>query len=174
MQPSRKQPVPRHDKRSTMKTTGALLAILVGGACAAHAEPLAPKTDPLKQELVGPLFERINRQEKIEFEVLCQALVGAHMTLRAQAATLLGDSGDKRAIPFLIDALSDESVHVGANYLDPGDATTRHRANQALIKLTKQDFGFVWSDPKEKRQAAIQKWTQWYRKSVEAAVAPDR
>jgi hypothetical protein len=124
------------------------------------ATSLAPKTGPLKQEMVGALFERIERREKIEFDLLCKALIGPQTTLRAEAATLLGESGDKRAIPFLIDALADESTHVGAKYVDPGDATTRHRANKALKNLTGQDFGFVWSDPKEKRRTAIDKWIE--------------
>ena len=153
-----------------MKYVGAFCAFLVLCASTTVAGQLAPKTEPLKEELVGVLFERINRREKIEFTLLCQALVGPQTTLRAYAATLLGESGDKRAIPLLIDVLSDESVHVGANYIEPGDATTRHRANKALMKLTRQDFGFVWSDPKEKRQVAIQKWIEWYRKNVETAV----
>lgn len=128
------------------------------------AASLASKPGPLKQELVGTLFERIERHEKIELELLCQALGDPQMTLRAEAATLLGESGDKRAIPFLIDALSDESMHEGANYPDAGDATTRHRANKALKQLTGQDFGFVWNDPLEIRQASIARWTEWYRK----------
>jgi hypothetical protein len=130
-------------------------------------EQLAPRIEPLREELVGVLFQRIDKKENIQFELLCRALVGPQFTLRAYAATLLGDSGDKRAIPFLIDALSDESVHDGALYLDAGDATTRHRANRALKKLTEQDFGFVWSDPKEKRNEAISKWIAWYRKTSE-------
>jgi len=154
-----------------------ILMILAASTLTCFAEQLATKTEPLKQELVGVLFERVNRQEMIEFELLCQALVGPQTTLRAYAATLLGDTGDKRAIPFLIDALSDESMHVGANYVDPGDATTRHRAKKALKQVTGQDFGFVWSDPKEKRDAAIKKWIAWYRNDVEhdgPAKAADR
>lgn len=150
-----------------MKRIGAFLAVVVAGTLATVAEQLAPKIEPLKRELVGVLFQRIDRHEKIQFDILCQALIGPQTTLRAYAARLLGESGDKRAIPFLIDALSDESVHVGADYLDPGDATTRHRANKALWKLTGQDFGFAWSDPKEQRQAAIQRWIAWHRRNVE-------
>jgi hypothetical protein len=141
-----------------------MAAIPAAATFPATPASLAPKTDPLDQKLVGILFERIERHEKIEFELLCQALSGPQTTLRAHAATLLGKSGDKRAIPFLIDALSDESTHVGASYADPGDATTRHRANKALKKLTGQDFGFVWNDPKETRQASIDKWIERYRK----------
>lgn len=146
-----------------MKTIGTLLAIAIAGACNTFAEQAAPKTEPPALNEVN-LFERINRREKIEFETLCQALVGSHFTLRAEAATLLGDSGDMRAIPFLIDALADNTEHVGANYADPGDATTRHRANKALIKLTKLDFGFVWNDQWLKRREAIQRWSAWYKK----------
>lgn len=154
-----------------MKHIGIFWVVLVLCAFTTVTGQLAPKIEPLKEELVPVLFERINKQERIEFLLLCQALVGPQTTLRAYAATLLGESGDKRAIPFLIDALSDESVHVGADYFDPGDATTRHRANKALIKLTTQDFGFVWSDPKEKRQIAIQKWIEWYRVNIEPVSA---
>jgi hypothetical protein len=154
-------------KRVNMQALAFVLMILAASSRAGFAEQLAPRAEPLRQEQVGELFERINRREIIEFEVLCQALVGPQTTLRAHAATLLGDSGDARAIPFLIDALSDESMHVGARYVDPGDATTRHRAKNALKTLTGQDFGFVWSAPKGEREAAIQRWTAWYRNHVE-------
>jgi len=150
-----------------MKQIRALFAVVVAGTLTTAAEQLAPKIEPLKEEIVGVLLQRIDRREKVQFDILCQALIAPQTTLRAYAASLLCESGHKRAIPFLIDALSDESVHVGADYLDPGDATTRHRANKALMKLTGQDCGFVWSDPKETRQAAIQKWIAWYRRNVE-------
>jgi hypothetical protein len=153
-----------------------LTVVILSGASRTASAQLAPKTEPLSDGLVGKLFERIDRKEKVEFELLCQALLGNQTTLRAYAATLLGESGDHRAIPFLIDALSDQSMHVGAHYSDAGDLTTRHRANKSLLKLTKQDFGFVWNDPKENRQTAIQKWVDWYRKTmaVENATSPCR
>lgn len=123
---------------------------------------LARQVAPLKQELVPVLSDRIRKGDPVEFELLCQALIGSQLTLRADAATALGDSQNPRAIPFLIDALSDESLHVGADYSDPGDNTTRHRSNKALKKLTGHDFGFVWNDPPAKRVSAIAKWTRWY------------
>src|SRR4051794_20515800 len=119
-------------KRSMMNHFGGLLAVIVvAGACTAAAGQLAPHTEPLNELLIPTLFKQIDRGEKVDFELLCLALVGDQMTLRAYAATLLGDSGDRRAIPFLIDALSDPSMHAGALYLDAGDATTRHRANKS-------------------------------------------
>lgn len=158
-----------------MKDTGtfALTVALAGFVLTGLAEQLAPTIEPLEQERVPALFERIDRNEKIDVDLLCQALIGPQTTLRAYAATLLGDSGDRRAIPFLIDALSDESVHVGATYLDPGDATTRHRAHKALKKLTGQDFDFVWSDPEDQRSEAIRKWIAWFEPTVEPRLAPN-
>ena len=154
-------------KRVDVQAFAFVVMILAGCSSTGLAEQLAPKVEPLGQERVGELFERINRRETIEIELLCQALTGPQTTLRAYVATLLGESGDARAIPFLIDALADESMHVGANYVDPGDATTRHRASKSLKTLTGQDFGFVWSDPKAQRDAAIQRWIAWYRTHVE-------
>jgi len=154
-----------------MKHASAIMMTLATVTFTCFADRLAPKTEPLDEELIPVLFERIDKRETIQFELLCRALIGSQTTLRAHAATLLGDSGDRRAIPFLIDALSDESVHEGATYVDPGDSTTRHRANKSLKKLTGQDFGFVWSDPKEKREKTILKWVEWYRRNVEPAHA---
>jgi len=54
-------------------------------------------------------------------------------------------------------------MHVGANYPEAGMATTRYWANESLKKLTEQDFGFIWNDPKEKRNQAIQQWINWYQ-----------
>ena len=150
-----------------MKHTLALVTALAGLALTSFAEQVAPEIEPLTQELVPVLFERIDKNETIDVDLLCRALIGPQTTLRAYAATLLGDSGDTRAIPFLLDALSDESQHVGATYLDPGDATTRDRANKALKKLTGQDFGFVWSDPKDRRSEAIRRWSGWLKTTVD-------
>ena len=91
-----------------------------------------------------------------------QALNGPQTTLRAYAARALGKQGNETSIPYLIDALSDDSFHVGANYIDPGMATTRYWANESLKKLTEEDFGFIWNEPREKRIQAIVRWQNWY------------
>ncbi|MEO6847242.1 MAG: HEAT repeat domain-containing protein [Chthoniobacterales bacterium] len=127
-------------------------------------EKVAPKVTPLPGEQEKVVFEKIARREPIPFDVLIQALNANQTTLRADAATLLGDSGNMQAVPYLIDALSDESGHVGRDYAEAGMATTRYRANESLKKLTHQDFDYVWDAPKPKRQIAIQKWIIWWKK----------
>jgi len=90
-----------------------------------------------------------------------EALRGDQLTNRAYAATYMGKYGTYKSVPLLINALSDESVHVGAHYADAGMATTRHRAYLALKELTGEDFGFVWNAPIEERAAVIAQYKDW-------------
>jgi hypothetical protein len=144
----------------------AIILVLVSSMMAfADFTPLAPKAAPLPDDEVGVLFNKISKTEKIELVKLYQALNGPQTTLRADAASKLGKCGDRSSVPYLIDALSDESMHVGARYLEAGLATTRYRANDSLKKLTGKDFGFVWNDPLEKRNQAITKWREWFQAS---------
>jgi len=124
--------------------------------------PLAPKVDPLPEAEIDILFQKIGKGEKIELIKLYQAVEGPQAALRADAARELGKYGDKSSVPYLIDALSDESTHVGADYPEPGMDSTRYWANDSLKKLTGKDFGFVWDDPIEKRNRAITKWREWF------------
>lgn len=132
----------------------------------AGVPPLAPQVDPLPEAEVGILFEKIHKGEQIDLAKLYQALKGPQTTLRAYAARELGNYGDNSSVPYLIDALSDESMHVGANYIEPGMATTRYWANDSLKKFTGQDFGFVRNDPIEKREEAIIRWQRWFQKKM--------
>ncbi len=120
----------------------------------------------LPQERIGEMFKSIGANEKIDLDLVYQALNGPQTALRADAARYLGTHGNKQSIPYLIAALSDESTHVGGAYLDAGMATTRYWANDSLKKLTGKDFGFVWNDPIEKRNAAIRRWKLWYLESI--------
>jgi len=54
---------------------------------------------------------------------------------------------------------------VGVHYSDMGMHTTRYWANDSLKKLTGLDVGFVWNDPIEKRNEAIQKWKSWWEQN---------
>jgi len=130
----------------------------------AAVEPIAPKVKPLPDAEVDVLFKRIDKGEKIELPKLYQALNGPQTALRADAARELGKYGDKSSVPYLIDALSDESTHVGGRYPDAGMATTRYWANDSLKKLTGKDYGFVWNAPVEKRNEAIARWREWFQK----------
>ena len=147
-----------------MKTTLAILLLAISSVSFADFDRLAPPVNPLPQEEIDGLFKKIGRGEKIDLPKLYQALNGPQTTLRAYAARELGKYGDMTSVPYLIDALSDESFHVGALYLKAGMETTRYWANESLKSLTGEDFGFVWNDPVEKRNAAIARWREWYQK----------
>lgn len=128
----------------------------------AYLDPIAPFVEPLPDEQIDALFKKIESKEKIPVKTLHQALKSSQLTLRAYAARELGNQGDETSIPYLIDALSDDSAHVGAKYIHPGMTTTRYWANESLKKLTGEDFGFIWNDPKQKRIHAIFRWQEWY------------
>lgn len=120
------------------------------------------ETSALSEEEVGRVLELIGHGGKVERDVLHRALISGQTYLRASAARLLGEVGDASSVAHLIDALGDQSSHVGANYREPGMATTRYWANESLKKLTHQDFGFVWNAPEPDRQAAIRRWRDWH------------
>ena len=127
------------------------------------AAPLAKSLAPLPEREYGRIFNAHQAKEKVPIKLLHQGLFAGQTYVRAQSASLLGDYGNYTSVPYLIDALSDQSMHVGVNYIEAGMATTRYRANESLKKLTKKDFGFIWNDPEEKRNESIQKWIEWYR-----------
>lgn len=142
-----------------------IIAILLFSNIAlAEMTPLAPPIDSLPDEQIGVLFEKIGKNEKIDIDLLHRALKGSQTTLRAYAARRLGEQGNETSIPYLIDALSDESMHVGAKYPEAGMATTRYWANESLKKITGEDFGFVWNNPNDKTMEAIIRWREWYFK----------
>lgn len=120
---------------------------------------------------VGRILEQIGRGDKVNRDDLHRALISDQTYLRAAVARMLGNNGDATSIPHLIDGLGDQSFHEGASYPDAGMATTRYWANESLKKLTKQDFGFVWSAPDAERQVAIQRCRDWYSKT-QVADAP--
>ena len=124
-------------------------------------ERLMVNVPEVSPEMEPVLFERLHDGETVEQKWLYAALTAQQTTLRAYAATALGKAGDKRAVPYLIQALSDQSMHDGANYVEPGMATTRYRANQSLKALTGMDFGFIWNAPEADRERAVQKWIAW-------------
>lgn len=123
---------------------------------------IAPSVEPLPDELINGMFEQLSHNEKINLSTIYRALVTSQTTLRAQAARYLGDHGDKTSVPYLIDALKDDSIHLGATYSTDGMNTTRYWANDSLKKLTGKDFGFTWNDAKEKRRGARARWIKWY------------
>ena len=128
-----------------------------------YVSRLAPYMSGLETKKIDALFKPLKTltySYGLENDVH-RAMTGGHLTLRAYAATYLGKYGTVESVPFLIDALSDESAHVGASYKDSGMATTRHRAHLALKNLVGEDFGFVWNAPIEERETAINEWREW-------------
>ena len=144
----------------------AILLLCVALLPACRSQQTVPVSKPevksLPEERVQELFGRIQKDEKIDLNLIYQALIGSQTALRADAARYLGTHGDETSVSHLIDALGDDSFHVGGDYIKPGMETTRYWANDSLKKLTGQDFGFVWNDPKKKREAAISRWRAWY------------
>lgn len=128
-----------------------------------YKQKQAPFTPDLEPEKVGMLMQPIEsltyRQSLLPD--VHKAITGDDLSLRAYAATYLGRYGTAASVPYLIDALSDESVHVDADDKDPGMATTRYRAALALRELTGENFGFVWNGPQDERDAAIYRWKDW-------------
>jgi HEAT repeat protein len=140
---------------------GILFFLIIGKIVSAEAAKLA-SIDPLPDDQIEILFNKISQHQEIETLLLQQALQSNQTYLRALAAQELGKKNDWSAVPSLIDALSDESYHEGAEYAENGGQTTRYWANKSLIKITKIDFHFIWNDPLEKRNQAIDLWKQWY------------
>ncbi len=123
---------------------------------------IAPPIDPLPHDQVSAVLEKLKSKDDIKLSTVYQSLIGPQLYLRALAATYLGEKGNPSSIPYLIDALQDCSVHVGANYMDPGMASTCYRANKALIKITGKDFGFVWNADEKDNEERIIQWQRWY------------
>jgi hypothetical protein len=93
-----------------------------------------------------------------------RGLVGSQLTYRAESAQWFIDHGTLEDVPYLIDALSDESMHVGANYPLAGMATTRYWANVALIVICKTSYDYQWDSSNQKRNYSISLWKQhWDR-----------
>src|SRR5262245_45772805 len=116
---------------------------------------LAGPVPPLSDQEISLFFKKLDAKETFSAPFLHRALSAPHFTVRTQAARLLGTQGDSSSIPYLIDALSDESLYVGADFSRAGLNTVRYWANESLKALTHQDFNFLWDDPLPKRMRAI-------------------
>lgn len=145
----------------------AAAALIVAAAPAPTSKPTVDLrsvgVQPLAEDKVDWLVGKIALKERVEPAVLHAALIGPDRGLRADAARMLAQWGDVSSIPHLIHALTDESSHVGANYLNAGMAFTRYWAAKSLQEMTGRDFGFVWNDPVDKRNAAVLRWSTWYQ-----------
>ena len=115
------------------------LAILIFSitTCTYGAERIAPIILPLPDEELKPFFE--SKIENNSITLLHRALICNQTFARAIAAERLGLKAKAESIPYLIDALSDNTMYVGggkACFGKPGENTTRYWANVALKKIT--------------------------------------
>jgi len=85
---------------------------------------------------------RARRLRKTIFDALVELLNNRKSEIRAASAKALGDLGDARAVPQLVDILDDKDQSVSST------------AARALIKITGADFGV---DQK--------KWKNWWKKN---------
>ena len=127
------------------------------------AERISPKVESIDPEELRPALHA-KEDYRSHAPMIRRGLVGSQMTYRAYSAQWFIEHGTIEDVPFLIDALSDELGHVGANYPLAGMATTRYWANVALIVICKASYDFQWDASKEKREYSISLWVQhWDR-----------
>ncbi|RJP70936.1 MAG: HEAT repeat domain-containing protein [Candidatus Abyssobacteria bacterium SURF_17] len=88
---------------------------------------------------------------KTEVERLVEQVNTGKGAVRINACKRLGDLGSDEAVPHLIHFLDDDSYYV------------RDAANQSLIKITGQNFGFDSKASRSVRMEAVEKWEKWYK-----------
>ena len=140
----------------------ALITLLMCSLSVA-ADRIAPQVESIdSDELLPALHAGENFHSHAT--TIRRGLVGSQLTYRAESAQWFIAHGTVEDVPYLIDALSDESMHVGAHYPLAGMATTRYWANVALIVICKTSYDYQWDSPKEKREYSISLWKQhWER-----------
>ncbi len=84
-----------------------------------------------------------------------QRLQNEDPAVRIEAIIQAGDRKDTKAVPLLVDRLSDTQPDV------------RLFAIMALRKITGMDFGWRAYDPADKRNLAIRRWQQWIKEQHE-------
>lgn len=77
-----------------------------------------------------------------------QSLEARQLEVRLAAIKLAGESGDRRAIPLLVDRLQEQDVVV------------RMFAAHALRQLTGHDYGYDYKAPLPERREAVQRWRE--------------
>lgn len=88
--------------------------------------------------------------EGSEVEKLIDTFRNGQYYDRLKAGKRLGELKAKEAIPHMI------------HFLDDDDFGIRQAANEALIQITGQNFGFNPKDRGSVRAAVIEKWKDWY------------
>ncbi|MBI4832557.1 MAG: HEAT repeat domain-containing protein [Candidatus Lindowbacteria bacterium] len=119
-----------------------------------------PKDTPTtKKKLTNSAPEKESEQStgsapvvpQTEIDALIEQLRKAQYYDRLEACKKLGTLGAKDAIPHLIHTLDDEDYYL------------RKAANDSLIQITGQNFGYDAQAQRSVRVWAIEKWEKWYK-----------
>lgn len=160
----------------SLATAFAFLLLGVSVFTDVNAEQLAPRLEKLTHEEIGQWVGKVHPGAKIDKAIIRRGLISDQTALRADCAQYLATHGNLSDVPYLIDALSDQTQHVGGRSLYSGMSTTRYWANVALICITKIDLGYRWDDPNKKRKEAIDRWANYWestRHRTKSAPGPD-
>ena len=112
-----------------------------------------------------------------------RALDRLHMELmsnqrkaRLLSAKALVMKGDDASIPFLINAMAQDSAGVKKMNAGAGSGmnTIRFWCNEALKRISGRDFGFEWDGEGSARDMAILRWRTWYVAKAKAENAMAR
>ncbi|GEM_PF-5928556 len=97
---------------------------------------------------------RMSGQWKLEAarEGLVRLLDEDPTVLRHEAAVALAAIGDRSGYPVLIDEL------------DSDDWVDQRRGIVALAKLTGQTLDFHWAAPEDRRDEAVERWEEWWKR----------
>ncbi len=127
-------------------------------------DSLAPDPPPFSTEIEVADYAALVGGKALTVDALHRLIRGNQFTFRALACDRAGELGDRALLPVLIDALSDESAHVGARHAaGSGKWTTRMRCHRALRSIANENFGYRWKDSRAEREQAIERWRRWYR-----------
>ncbi len=139
------------------------LTLLLTSSLCFGVESVAPQVKSIDPDELLPALHA-KEEFRSHAPTIRRGLIGSQLTYRAESAQWFIEHGTIEDVPYLIDALSDESMHVGAEYPLAGMATTRYWANVALIVICKTSYDFQWDSSIEKRDYSISLWTQhWQR-----------
>lgn len=113
---------------------------------------------------------------------LSESLEHEDAKARGAAAYILGEIGDKRAIPMIRPLLDDpvtivrfeaagalatlgdwSSLTVLIGALRHEKSSIRLKAFQVLSAQVKQDFGFIYNAPEDEREKAVRRWEEWWK-----------
>jgi len=82
---------------------------------------------------------------------LYQRLQSEDPSVRISAIVQAADEKDRKAVPYLVERLSD------------AESDVRFFAYISLQKITGQTMGYRYYDPPQERAEAVQRWRQWLK-----------